>query len=299
MSTGRGDIADQVCFDLLKDKKIATYTASDLTQKVLELTDETAKKLKGELESQTRFFVTGKKTANAADGLASFEVSVLDIDDKEYKAKRGVSPVNGLYSGGSGSRLVIPAFERDMEQGIELYPANPLEAMLFCFTKGLKADQDLGVNNKLQYGFVSPQTVRMLMPPGISFSYQDGNELFTELTGIKFDFSDKMPRSRKVELAQAIRGVEAFYHVLETQFLRLDNAQVAANAAHSRLKNSKGHFTTYRQRLKDIGKERQYTQPLIDAFMKGKLPEIVAATKEFQEREQQTFDNALKVGPKI
>ena len=287
MDTGRADIAAQVYAQLLGKQG----TARELAEHILRLTEDTAKRYENDDRSQTRFFVAGKEN----DDVRTYQVTTINAQN----GRRGIDDVMSWYSNGSGASHVIPALTRDGEMGFGRHPATPLEALYLCFIVGQKADTDLGVNEKLQYGFVSPDAVRLLLPPGVyPASAEEYNAYGANLTGIVFDMKPDTKKERRDELLPVARTIQAFYQALETQMHRLFGKDTQCNGAHTMLKAGNATMTEYEQALAELKAERGLTQPLADAFMRGGIKNIVAAVRNYNKRQESFYAAAEKLSKK-
>ncbi len=299
MDTGHAGIAYEVYEKLLgKDG-----TAPEITELILKLTEDYAKRYNGNIRMHSGFLVAGKDK----DGVGMYSVSAINHE----KSVRGISPIPQMYSDGVGGYHVRPAFNRDMEMGYTKYPETPLEAMFMCFKAGMKANDDLGVDSKLQYGFVSGDTSRLLMPVGINpVSFEDVNIYHTNITGVKFELTKENCSKLAEAYTPEFRTEEAFYHALETMMHRLDSIDVRCNRLNTELKTGKAlaaetkkkqdelnpwdhAVLDYKINLEKLQEAKARVQPFVDAFMKGGLDNIVPVVREFDKQQEKEYANAL------
>ena len=299
MDTGHAGIAYDVYEKLLgKDG-----TAPEIAELILKLTEDYAKRNEGNIRMHSGFLVAGKDK----DGVGMYAVSAINHE----RSVRGIQPIQPMYSDGVGGYYVRPAFNRDMEMGYAKYPETPLEAMFLCFKAGIKANDDLGVDSKLQYGFVSQDASRLLMPAGINpVSVEDMNITYTGFTGVRFELT----KENYAELVEAytseIRTVYAFYHAMETMMHRLDSVDIKCNMLHTKLKSGKAieaeakkkpdelspldrAISDYQIQLENLQKAKANLLPFVDAFLKGGLDNIVPVVREFDKRQEKEYANAL------
>lgn len=288
MDTGRADIAEQVYAQLLGKQG----TARECAENILRLTEDTAKRYENDDRSQTKFLVTGKEN----DGVRTYQVTTINAQN----GRRGIDEVlHMMYSNGSGASHVIPALTRDGEMGFTRHPTTPLEALYLCFIVGNKADTDLGVDEKLQYGFVSPDAARLLLPPGVyPAAVDDYNAYSTNLTGIVFDMKQDTKKERRDELLPVNRTIQAFYNALETQMHRLFGKDTSCNGVHTMLKAANATLAEYEQALAELKAERRLTQPFVDAFMRGGIKNIVSAVRNYDKRQESFYAAAEKLAKK-
>jgi hypothetical protein len=299
MDTGHAGIAYEVYEKLLgKDG-----TAPEIAELILKLTEDYAKRNEGNMRMHSGFLVAGKDK----DGVGMYSVSAINHE----KSVRGIQPIPQMYSDGVGGYHVRPAFNRDTEMGYAKYPETPLEAMFLCFKAGIKANDDLGVDSKLQYGFVSGDISRLLIPPGVNpASIEDVNTIYTGITGVKFELT-KENYSDFIEAYQSeIRTVYAFYHAMETMMHRLDSVDIKCNMLHTKLKSGKAieaeakkkqdelspldrAISDYQTKLEDLQEAKANLLPFVGAFLKGGLDNIVPVVREFDKQQEKEYANAL------
>jgi len=281
MATGRLDIIPQVHSGLSR----GPMGAGDLAARILELSEDYYKANKDDPRAMAEFLVAGKEK----DGVAMYAVPICDT---EY-VKRGIIPMDGAYNSGSGRQHVIPAISRDLEKGYVHYPETPQEALERCFEVGMKADDSTTVNHQLQIGFVSPDQLRMLMPPGVHVRpVQDLLTYAQNLTGLEFDLDPKNWKNEWEKIKKLSRPHDSFYNALETQMHRALSADWMSNNTFTSYKAGKVKQKDLRKALNDRKIEREHSKVLIDAFMKGGLREIVNATRLFYFREEQLLKEA-------
>lgn len=261
--------------------------ASKLAEAILEVTKEPAEQLKGNRDASTMFFVAGHDDK----GLSTYEVIAVEAD----KRQRAVVPASRIYSRGSASPYVASNLEVRFKEGFLTLPETPLDAIAMCFGVGETADKDLGVNDKLQLGFVSPDSMRLLTPPGLEIiSYAQCNKIYKLLTGLDFNLSEKTSRARKDKLLQVTRSCFSHYHTLETRMARIKSADLEANRAHEENKrknrvSSKNHSAA----MKRLFDEKRKAQSAVDAFMTGGIEALIQASREFHAEEESAFTAAL------
>jgi len=206
--------------------------------------------------------------------------------------------MQGSYNSGSGGQHVIPAISRDQEKGYVHYPETPQEALERCFEVGMKADDSTTVNHKLQIGFVSPDQLRMLMPPGVQIRPPQDMLVYAQnLTGLEFDLDPKKLKDEWEKMRKLARPHDAFYNALDTQMHRALHADLMSNNTFTSYKAGKVKQKELRKVLKERTIEREHAKVLIDAFMTGGLKEIVNATRMFYFREEQLLREAETLLP--
>ncbi|GEM_PF-6995102 len=303
MSSGRGDIVNRVYTHLSQNDVTAdTVSAQELAIALSTMFEEMGIKIQHQ-EDSTYFLVMGRNKDDK-DKLQMYEVSIIcrDIPGKPYD----LIPVNhDSYGAGSGSAYVRAALERDGEMGFFATPSTALEAMYLLFLVGKKAGTDIGVNEKLQLGFISPAAVRVLRAPGVQHPSREGlNRYIESLTSIKGIISpefaeDFYVRDRKSEsdrYTAISRTLDDFYYAWETQMYRLLNRDFKANAVHTRLKSGEANIADYERAMQDRKIEVEATQPVVEAFMQGGIENIVTALRQFRTGQDAFYEAALQAG---
>jgi hypothetical protein len=299
MDTGNAGIAYEV-YEKLRGKD---GTAPEIAELILKLTEDYAKRNEGNIRMHSGFLVAGKDK----NGVGMYSVSAINHE----RSVRGVQPIESSYSDGVGGYHVRPAFNRDIEMGYLKAPETPLEAMFLCFKAGIKANVDIGVDSKLQYGFVSENAARLLIPPGVNpASIEDVNMIYTGITGVKFELTKENYPDLIDAYQSEIRTVYAFYHAMETMMHRLDAVDIKCNMLNTKLKSGKAieaeakkelgdlspldrAISDYKIKIEHLQKAKANLQPFVDAFLKGGLDNIVPVVREFDKRQEEEYANAL------
>lgn len=283
MATGLRNLAI-LAYEKLEN---AILPANKLAEALLEVTKEPAEHLKGNRDASTLFFVAGRDEK----GLGTYEVIAVETDKKP----RAVVPASRIYSRGSASPYVASNLEVRFKEGFLTLPDTPLDAIAMCFGVGETADKDIGVNDKLQLGFVTSDDMRLLTPPGLEIiSYAQYNKVYKLLTGLEFNLSKKTSRARKDEILNVVRSCFSHYHALEARMARIKSADLEANRVHEENKrknrvSSKNH----RAAMKRLFDEKRKAQTSVDAFMTGGIEALIKAAREFHAEEESTFAAAL------
>jgi hypothetical protein len=278
-------------------------TAELLANDILGETEEFVKSYRGDVEDlYTTFLVMGISEKSEVD---MYEVNVTDIrvpvnGKNKLMAGRGARKLgNPYYAHGSGRQFVGPALQRDSERGFMVLPETPLEAMLLCYSVGVKADSDLYVNDQLQFGCVSPSETRLLLHPDVQGATAlDHAQYVPSLLGIPADAWLAMQQMDPVTLErrkQLFVVRESFYRGLMNAFQNLLFCDNQANYVHSLVKVGKKQVDEYKamldRRTDAAGQARQF----VDAYLSGKLERIVDTLRAHEQWKGGLYDEALKL----
>ncbi|VVB81490.1 Uncharacterised protein [uncultured archaeon] len=288
MDTGSAAAA-QIVYEKLLGMDLPPQAMAEF---ILKETEDLAKKLE-ESHATSAIFVCGKNN----DNLEMYVVELSNEQTPEGPITRGIDQVKQpIFSRGSGSRHVIPALARDYEKGFFIQPKTPLEALALCFGVGAKADTDMAVNEKLQLGIVSKTPTRLILPPSVTnYSTPECNHYYTNLTGHRFDASDKLTKQREDELITISRCLDDFYLALETEMHRLLSTDIRSNQAHSKFKIGEADVDRYLAHVKDRQETAKRAQYLLDAFIKGGLKAMNDATRAFYKNQEEIFKIAEQI----
>lgn len=294
MGTGSGFIIPEI------SRRVVGFNGSapELCDVVLKASEDLNTRFKGDKRALTTIYIAGKD----GQDIKHFAVNVIEYSDERVQLHRTISPImSSFYFDGSGASHTRPAMIRDFETQSTAHPESPLEALHTCFNVGQKAGTDIGVNERLQFGFVSSEGVRFVLPPGTNTNvpFVDHCLMYSSLVGFPVDINEKNYKQKIIELTPMIETIASFYLMMQRQMARLNYTDLSCNNAHTRYKlGKKGAKKDYNKARKLRAEEAVWTQKLVDAFMKGGLDNIVPAVEALNKRENDYCDEALRIHQK-
>jgi len=294
-STGRGDLATAIELSLLEENlQVPAYA---LAEKVLVLANKELGRSQyarypESLEQCPTTFVVGGKGGH---GLELYEVPITPCPSEQ----RGIYPVE-LSSLGSGAGKVMRARSRDYKLGLHVFAPDLVEALAFCYSMGKVAAEDMTVDDKLAYGFITHNVTRLLLPPSVDgLSSPDWTTYINDFSGMDLqpwkNFGDD-----NFEKSYVLgKVIAAFYDCLCIELDRMHRADVNANIAHSGLKVGNTDYTPpeYEKALKQREQHKARVREMFELFLKGGIENIVGAVRGFYERQEEYLKTALSFKP--
>jgi len=236
----------------------------------------------------TKFVVAGKDD----DSIEIYEIPILD-DEAET---RGVYRVPSS-SIGSGARKVNVALARDRETGAYPLFSDSTEALSFCYSMGTVASEDIGVNERLQYGIITPDSTRMLVDPNVVSNYPmvDFIEYMKQITGIDLEEAQKFYDDNHNRSTLLNRVVGNLFFGLERELNRMYHADINMNNVHSQFKEGQATIEDYQKAYEVRQLHKQRVTVMFEAFLKGGIENIVGAVRTFHRQEEETLAEALNL----
>ena len=241
-----------------------------------------------ELHEDTVFTVVGRNN----DSVEIYEVPL---------GGKGVGK-KGIYSQsfsniGSGSIKISSALDRAYKSGVGGgSPTDLVEALLTSYVMGQVADEDPGVNDKLQYAFITPESVRLLIHPSIqATSIRDYLNYLKEFSGIDVKQSKRFGDDVSEKQSALNRTIAAFYNGLEIELGRLNRADINMNSVHSGLKQGRSTMAEYKKAISHRKEKKVKVKEMFEAFLKGDLENLVEATRGFYRGQEAYLEQALEL----
>lgn len=195
---------------------------------------------------------------------------------------------------GSGSSQTGPAIKRDMQtKSRVLY--DPTEGLLFCFSFGSIADEDIAVDERLQIGLVTPEKTRLLYHPTVELFSEDSWEYLRTNLDLKAtrDELDKLGKEDRGKHHRIYAVFNDLYQALLVSCKSMESVDADANDAHTWSKVDPSLREDYdadrREFILKRDEAKTAVTELLNSWLSGDVSVIEDSLRRYNERRMESY----------
>ncbi len=203
--------------------------------------------------------------------------------------------IKGVHFEGSAKPHVINYFRGAQDSGKNLYPSTPAEAMTLALDFSHKGARDIGVDDKLQYGIITPNGISVLYHPRIGLPQDEYEAYVKQLFGIEAQRSaHKTVASRTEAQARSMDIASSLARIYSTieQDLQLD---VIMRRSYTFAAEQWANDEIALGDLRNMKRQREEAHARVKAGVNALLtgPEALLAYVDAQAQRQQTAHHGI------
>ncbi len=255
----------KVLFETIEKLRKSTFLSSkDLAETALNI----SKDMGVTKEKPSRFIVAGPDK----EGLQIYNI---DIAEKE------INPMNSGCFDGSGSVYVSNYIQNIHESGQILKPNDVADGLTLLYEFGKQGAKDRGVNDRLQFGIISQNSVTTLYHPGVFLEDIFFLEYINNILKTNIDF----PKNSKKEQEIFEEKIGSFNSILKNMYKSLEtdlSEHTCARRAYTAIAEKYANNQATKSDLEKRKKERQKTKQVIIKAGNALITKGISALLEYQ-----------------
>jgi len=254
----------KVLYETVNKLRTSTFLSSkDLAETALNI----SKDMGVTKEKPTRFIVAGPDK----EGL---QIHQVDIAEKE------ITQTSDVFDG-SGSVYVTNYIQNLHESGQILKPNDIADGLTLLYEFGKQGTKDRGVNDRLQFGIISPEGVSTLYHPGVYLE----EEFFLDYINNIFQTNIDFPKDNKKEQEEFGEKIGTLNSILKNIYKSLETDLSEHNWTRKIYTQTAEKYASDNATKKDlekIKKERQKTKKIITKAGNALITKGIDALLEYQ-----------------